>query len=346
MEKQKRIKTGSYLFLLILILFLFTVFSVKKVDSQNRIPLVVAPARQTVNIDPGSKETLMVKFFNESSTPISGNIKAVDFIVEDKEGSPILLEGEEENLSNRFSAASWVKLPFEKASIAPAEVLRVPFTIQIPDDARPGGRYVALFFETTGTIPPSQSEYSKEGVQATSSRIVSLIYIRVNGPIKEAAFIKKFFAPAFVEFGPIPIELEITNQGDYHIRPKGQVRLYDFFGNLIDETILEEKNIFPETTREYKDIKIGPNFLLGKYRLSLELAYGEQGKALTASTFIWAFPIRVFLVAVLTITILTLLFVLLIKKLKQRQKKLEQKLEEQIIELEKLKERYKDKTSS
>ena len=79
---------------------------------------MVAPARQAIAIDAGDSQNLQIKFFNESITPLSGNLKAVDFIVTANDGSPILLEDQTND---------WVKLPYDRATIASGDVLRVNF---------------------------------------------------------------------------------------------------------------------------------------------------------------------------------------------------------------------------
>jgi hypothetical protein len=343
-SQNHNLKLKTFAVLAVIFGFSFLVFSLNpsRARAQEAIPLTVAPARQQLNIDPGATQTLEIKFFNRANLPLAGNLKVVDFIVKDSEGSPLFLENQE--LSNRFAAANWVKLPFEKATIAAGDVLKIQFKVEAPEDARPGGRYIAIYFEPVGTIPVV-STLDKEGLQATTSRIVGLVYIRVNGPITESAIVKRFDVPEFVEYGPIKATAEILNRGDYHIAPTGQITLYNWLGKKVDEKTLKQKNIFPDASRIYK-ASLGSKLLIGKYKLVFSASYGEQGKALVAQAFVWAFPVKAALIIILTIIILILGTILLWKKLKQRQVKLEEKLEEEIEEIEKLKEKYKDKLPS
>ena len=158
---------------LIIISVLITVFAFE-IKAQDRIPLVVAPARQFVAMDAGTTENLVIKFFNESTVPVSGNLKAIDFVVTAKDGSPILLEDQTND---------WIKLPFDRATIPAGDVLKINYKVTVPENTQPGGRYVAIMFEQTGQIPDTQT--NDEGASAISSRIVGLLSVRINGFVYE-----------------------------------------------------------------------------------------------------------------------------------------------------------------
>ena len=316
-------------------------FFVSQSKAQDKIPLVVAPARQQVNIDPGKTASLITKFFNEGTSSLTGNIKVVDFIVTDNEGGPRFLYNQ--NLSNRFSAASWIKLTTDKITISPGGVAKIQYSVSAPKDAAPGGRYVAIFFEPVGLLDQETLEQAKNAV-AIVPRITSLLYIRVNGPISEMALVKKFSTPTFIQYGPVDIEAEISNRGDYHISPKGQVTLKDMFGRVLDQKTLEDLNIFPDASRIY-NLSIGPRLLIGKFRVELAASYGENGMGLSAVSTFWAFPVAHVLAIILGIIILLLLGLFIWKKVKGKQSKLEEKLKEEISEVEELKEKYKDTLS-
>ena len=300
------------------------------VQAQARIPLVVAPARQTVAIDAGSSENLQIKFFNESISPITGNLKVVDFVVSGKDGAPILLEDQPND---------WIKLPYNRASIPSGDVLRVNFKVEVPKTAIPGGRYAAIIFEQSGQINQTNQT---DSASAVSSRIVGLISIRVNGPIFESAFASLFKTPKFLEFGKIPVDFEILNKGGYHINPVGQVTLTDWMGREIERVTIDDKNIFPGAKREY-DNKLGETWMFGKYKVNLVASYGETGKTITAESFVWVVPMTVIVVIIFSILIMILTGYIISRKMKEKQEVLEQKLETEISELEELKNRFKDK---
>jgi len=305
--------------------FTLSIFHSRQINAQTTLPLTVAPARQELLVDPGEETAVIIKFLNRGDTSVSGLLKAADFIVEDKEGSPTFLE-EETSISPRYAAASWVNLLYDRITIAPKDTVTIQAKIKVPQDASPGGRYFAIFFEPGGKITEGPGEETEAETPITI-RLAGLIYLRVAGPIEENAYLTQLTVPRFLEYGPITIIAEISNQGNYHLRPKGTVTLTSVFGKKVDEEILEEQNIFPETSRVFKN-RLGGKWLFGKYKIELNAVYGETGKVLTASVFTWVLPWKLITIIVVTIIVIILLISLLYHHLKKREENLEEKIEE------------------
>ena len=324
-------KTAAKILTSVAITASFVQLFATSVLAQTRIPLVVAPARQSIAVDAGKSESMQIKFFNESASPVSGNIKAVDFVVSGKDGAPILLEDQN---------VDWVKLPYDRASIPSGDVLRVNFKVDVPKEAQPGARYVAIIFEQTGQLPQSTS--SSEEASAILPRIVGLLTIRVNGQVFESSFLDSFKLPGFLEFGPIPLYFEILNKGGVHITPAGQVVVKDYFGKEVDRKTIESKNIFPNARRSY-EMEVSKKWMFGRYLVSLTASYGETGKVISTNQYIWVVPVTLIIVSLLGLTIVIMLIALVSHKMKEKQSKLEEKLEEEISELEALKNKFKDK---
>lgn len=331
---------GLFVYLLI------GLFALSKARAQTTLPLSVAPSRQEIIVDPGETTAVNVKFFNRGKTPVSGLLKAVDFIVEDKEGTPIFLEETPivtgtSQISSRFSAASWATLPYDRITIAPKDKVSIQTKIAVPDNARPGGRYLAVYFEPSGSLPEATGK-PREATSPVAVRIAGLVYLRVSGPITEEAHLVQFTAPQFSEYGPTPITTEIVNRGDYHVRPKGIITLTDIFGRTLDEKKLEEKNIFPDASRVFKN-ELGTKWMFGKYKAELAASYGETGQVLTGTVFFWVFPWKVVSTTGLAIIIVILLAFLFYRHLKKRQEELEKRLVEEKREVEELKKKLEKK---
>jgi hypothetical protein len=318
--------------------FIFLFGYSAKTHAQSILPLMVMPSRNEIEVTPGEKAYLNISFYNQSDDPVSGFFKTADFIVEDNKGTPRLIENPEE-APTKFAASNWFSLFYDRATLPAHDKVSLQTTIDIPADAHPGGRYVAVFFEQ-GSIIPKAAGTPEEAGLGTSSRIASLVYIKVKGPITEKALISRFFAPSFFEYGPIKITADILNRGDYHIAPRGIVSLTNMFGGLVDQKSLKEQNIFPDVSRTFEN-ELGTKWMAGRYKIDLTGAYGNQGQVLAASIYVWVFPWRVATAAILTLIIIILIISKFYKNFVVKESSLEEELTREKTEIEKLKDQLR-----
>jgi hypothetical protein len=312
-----------------------------RVQAQATLPLTVAPARQELIVNPGEQTAVNVRFYNLGDSPLSGIIKVADFLVEEKEGTPKIIE-DFSQAPPRFAASNWVTLPYDRMTIAVGDKVSLQAKIKVPFRAHPGGRYLAIYFEPGGAVPQAVGSAKEAGV-GVASRVAGLVYLKVAGPTREAALVSRFFAKNFWEYGPVEVETEILNRGDLHIRPKGVVSLTNIFGGLVDQQKLKEQNIFPDTLRSFKN-SLGGKWLVGRYRLDFSAAYGEQGRALTAAFYVWVFPWKVALIITLSLIIIILLARHLYKTILVKEATLEEEIKQEKEEIKKLREALKKKS--
>ncbi|OGK64672.1 hypothetical protein A2313_02525 [Candidatus Roizmanbacteria bacterium RIFOXYB2_FULL_41_10] len=312
-------------FLLITSLFLSLTGSAL---AQEKLQMIVGPVRQEIFLNPGENDQVEIRFYNQSERPITGQLTAVDFIVTSSDGAPTLLD-DPSQASPKFSGTSWISLPYDQITIAATNRVNVPVSIQVPNNAKPGGRYVAIYFQPNNNTPTS----SGSGV---ASRIAGLLYIRVNGEITENALITRFYSPSFFEYGPITVNTEILNRGDYHITPKAVIAMSNAFGTLTDQVSLRDENIFPDATRIFTN-EIGPKWLFGRYKLSLMGSYGTNGKSLEATTYVWVMPWRIIAIVILGIILIYILIKKVILSSNEQVSELESRLSKEEEELEELK---------
>jgi len=315
-----------------------SVFIFGKVSAQAVLPLTVAPARQEIEVDPGEKTAVNIKFYNSGDQPVSGILRVADFLVEDKDGTPTIIDNPLFS-SPKFSASQWFNLPYDRISIPTQDKILIQANISVPNDARPGGRYVAIYFEP-GLDLTKKTVTDQEAGTGVATRLAGLVYIKVRGETVEKALVSQFFGPSFLEYGPIEIDTDILNRGDYHIRPRGIISVTNMFGGLVDQKKLKEENIFPDTSISFKN-ELGTKWMIGKYRVNLAASYGDKGQALTSSLYIWVFPWKVVTAIILIIIILFFLISNFYKKFVTEESHLEKELEKEKEEIEKLKQQLR-----
>jgi hypothetical protein len=311
-------KLSNKLLLVFLSLAVATASFAKTASAQNIVKITAIPPRLEISsADPGEVVAKQIKVRNEGDSQIALQVKIQDFIVNDKDGTPIPVE---EDVSNRWTASLWITVSPQKVILNPGETKALDLVAVIPEDAHPGGHYAVVFY----------SPLDSAGIEQTSSvispNVGTLAYITVSGEINEDARVSKIDINRFQEYGPIKITSEILNLSDVHIKPQGTVKIYDMLGSLKTTLALEEKNIFPGTSRIYEN-NWQQKWGLGKYKANLEAAYGDQGKMMTATVFFWIVPWRVITIAILVV-VLTALLVVYFKKTKKEN--LEEKQEKNL----------------
>ena len=321
----------------LLLVFILTLFliNIGDVYAQQAFEIIVYPARQEIDVQPGETRHIAVSFLNRALYPARGVLKKADFIVKGENNTPYFIEGK--SINNRYSAASWIKLPYKNITIAAQEKTIVYLDIKVPEDALPGGHYAAVFFEGEGSGKASEGSAS-----SIVPRVGALLYFRVAGDVNESAEVSKFFTPSFLEYGPITVNTAILNNGDVHIKPDAKIELYNMFGKKIDEVKLREKNIFPRTLSTYKN-EVGKKWMVGKYTLKLVGSYGTRGQGLKATTAIVVFPYRVAAVGILTLIIVIYLILHFYHLTQYREVALEKELEKEKKELDELKKKLKNR---
>jgi hypothetical protein len=279
-------------------------FSPRLAFAQALIKITAIPPRLEIKADPGEVVTRQLKVKNEGNTQLGLEVKVRDFVVFDKKGTPLPVEAD---LSNRWAASLWINVSPKKFLLNPGETKALDFVAVVPENANPGGHYAVVFYAPVkGEITPQEGDItSGTGV---SPNVGSLIYLTVSGDIKEDARVVRMDVPRFSEYGPIAITTEIMNLSDVHIRPRGGIKVYDWLGREKATLNLKEQNIFPGSTRIYQNTW-PQRWGFGKYRATLEAAFGERGKMVSGTVFFWIVPWRVITAAVLAVVIVVLLII-------------------------------------
>jgi len=292
--------------------------------------ITAIPPRLVLKGDPGDIIKTTLKVRNDSETSQNYTVYVDDFIVNDLLGTPVPLS---ENISSKWSLRKWITAP-ELLPIDKNTTQNVPVTIRIPSSALPGGHYALITYMPNADIKPGEL---KKTSSIIGQRVGSIIYLTVNGKIKEEANITSFTAPKFTEKGPVEFFGKIENSSDIHIQPKGQIIISDFLNNKVANMPVEMGNIFPENIKQFNSVW-NQKWGYGRYKAELNLIYGSKDNVLAATIYFWLFPIMlVIYILVALVSVLTVI-ILLSKKGKRHQDELEKEVRElqrEISQLEK-----------
>lgn len=245
--------------------------------------------------DPGQTKTGSTNVTNLSTDTLKVKTSFADFVVDNEEGIPTIVE----TGSSVWSMSLWASVSAEDEEffLEPNETKEVEFTIDVPQDATPGGHYAMILFT------PAIVQEEEIAGPLIEHKVGNLIKMTVSGEIYESAEIVEFSAPYFSEFGPIDLTLRILNDGNTHIPTSGSVKIYNTLNQEVAEWEIQSANVFPTAIRAWDTTWEG-KWRFGLYNAEVEVMYGSEDTPLTADVFFWIIPWRLILAITAVITLL------------------------------------------
>ncbi len=270
----------------------------------------------SLKVKPGEKIQTSVRVRNSSPRALTLKSAAQDFIVGENGETPVPID--DVQVSNRWSLASWIILTPDVNELAPNQITTVNVIIDVPSDALPGGHYAMITHQPTTN---DNAEFVVETPASASflqQRVGTLVYVMVEGPINESAFIRKLTIPRFTEYGPVPFSFEVDNQSDIHIHPQIGVEIYNIFGKKVETIPIEGKNVFPFMPRTFTG-QWDRVWGFGPYRAKVVMSYGSGGQVAMAQTGFWLLPITLIIAALVVLLTLLAIYIVIRRHIKHRQ---------------------------
>lgn len=208
--------------------------------------------------------------------------------------------GEKRFMKEDTDLPTWFKIP-GSIVLKAGESRQIPFTLNIPQNAPPGGHFAVIWWSTTPPGPAGQqvSITTKAGI---------VVYLRVSGDIKESADIS-LSVPGRI-FGSLPVNIGVMvkNTGNSYIKPLGELTLRNIFGQTRLSAPVNKygTNILPESERSFDAAFDSSDFFLGPYTIKANIIYGDKATKFTDSYLIWILPWKGIVVIVLILLIIFL----------------------------------------
>ena len=303
------------------------------------VTLVAIPPRLgedlSLTAKPGDTIQEQIRVRNTSSQPVVIQSRTLDFVLDQDATTPIAVN---ESVDNRWSLASWMTVAPGRQVLAPNQTSVVSLVIEVPSDALPGGHYAMVVHQPGLEIVETETneEALNESATGINQQVGTLVYLLVEGPINEQAFIRNLNFPQFSEFGPVPYSFTVENNSDVHVRPSLEVSITNLLGRVVSTTALETKNVFPLTSRDFAG-SWEQIWGTGLYKATVTMGYGGQGQVATASTSFWLIPIKLIITIIVLILTIVAVIIIIRRHYLHRKRNQDQKikdLEKQVKDLE------------
>lgn len=283
-------------------------------QTTDKLTLTIAPPLIKINLQPGEVWQSAIKVVNNNNQDTAIYLQALDFTSSDNGGVMFIPKNSgEENQS--FALSQWLR--FESGPIViPAQASEeIPFVIELPATAEPGGHYAAIL---AGTKPGEN--ISGSGIKI-SSLLASLIMLEVKGELVEKAQIREFSTDKKIYSEPVVnFTVRLENTGNIHIQPQGEIKIYNQFGQERGTITInhntEYGNVLPKSIRRWQFSWQGEKKLtdMGRYKAVLVLGYGERVReTVYQPVYFWLVYYKPILLGLSLLILLTLIIIFLLR---------------------------------
>jgi len=277
--------------------FSFGIFAQNQTSVQS---LEISPPSQELIADPGQLLTATAKIRNKSRETVPITVRIEDFTASGEEGQVALTD------QGPYSLSNWAVITPKSFSLAPGEEKEVTAHIKVPPSKVAGGYYGSFVFSV-------QTENATPGTASVGQEIASLFLLKVSGVVTEQLTLNEVTAPSFSEFGPIPLSIKFTNNGNIHTKVYGLVNISDMFGQKVADLVVNQTNIFPGASRQVKTV-LDRQLLFGKYTATAIMYYGTtKNETLTAVGSFTVIPYRI----IALLVVICVLFYSMRKRIKR-----------------------------
>lgn len=240
------------------------------------LAITVGPTRLEYSVDPGAVIKGQVHIYNEGQA-------AQTFYPNFEKFTEV--NGQKVFLKEEADLASWIETA-KSVHLAAGEGADVPFTINVPKNAPPGGHFAVIWWSST---PPGPA--GKQVSIVTRAGI--LVYLRVSGNVVESADVSFSSSRIFMSL-PISLSVNFKNTGNSYLKPYGTFKLKNIFGGTAASLPFNEfgSNILPQSQKSFDLTVNSAGWFFGPYRAEADLTYGDSNKTLSRSYWILILPIR------------------------------------------------------
>ncbi len=272
-------------------------FATALVFADTSLSVTVTPPLFQLTIEPGETWSSSLKVVNSNAYDVMYYAESMDFAAEGESGAgsitPVVNEGTSTNKTS-YSLASWIELSHDPILVRKGSSASIPFTVHVPQNAEPGGHYAAIL---VGTKPPRPSEAGAS--VAISSYVTSLLFVRIQGDVKESGRIREFRTEkSLYQTADANFLLRFENTGNTHLRPTGVISIYNMWGKERGKVFINQTknfgNVLPLSIRKFEFLWNGEEsvFDIGKYSAVATLSFGDDAKQnISATTYFWVVPV-------------------------------------------------------
>ena len=197
--------------------------------------ITMTPSSTEIHAPPGGTTSGSLNVINPGSSGYGMSLAVAPYRVIGDSYDPQFTE-----LPGTTDASQWLHLegPLTQ-NLAAHTLASVDYTLSVPAGTAPGGYYAVIFAETD---PPAAT-----GVVA-HNRVGDILYITVDGPVKQSGTLSAPRLPRIVFRSSLPISVLVSNTGGLHFVTMADIQANSLSGGPPFHASLQ-RYVLPQTTR-------------------------------------------------------------------------------------------------
>lgn len=204
--------------------------------ASERESIVLSPVTQHFDAKPGAVMSSEITAVNDGTVDERIVLYSRPYSVTNEAYDP-----DYTSTSSITDAYQWVQLTKTEYTIAAGETIKIPYGLQIPKTAAPGGHYGVIFIETQPKTGSSDSVIRKK-------RIGTILLVNVAGAVNKSGSVVSSDVPFWQQQAPMQTATRVQNDGNIDFQTSTTLTVKDLFGS-IKHSQKKDFIVFPGTTR-------------------------------------------------------------------------------------------------
>lgn len=203
---------------------------------------VLSPTKHEIRLSAGENVIRNIYITNKLGYDADFAIQIEDVSGSNIEGEIVKYYGKG---TGPYSIRNYIMVEDSHIRVLSGETKVVPMMISLPSKIKPGGLYGGVFV----------SVVKNDGTKGAnvSSRVGSLIFLRVKGQVEESGEVKSFslFSGRKILWTRSPVDFQVAfeNKGNIYLNPYGVIEIRSWNGRLVDRLPIEPWFVFSDSVR-------------------------------------------------------------------------------------------------
>jgi hypothetical protein len=263
------------------------------VEAASAVPpqdITISPSTAQLSAPPGGTTSGSLSVINGGGASFSFKTYADPYHVVgvDYDPSFTLIPG-------KTDPSSWVHFTTPTtATAAPNQTINLGYNLVVPSGTAPGGYYAVIFAETQPAVDA--------GGVTSHSRVGTILYITVQGPVTQAGSIRAVHQNHFVFASTVPLATEVENNGGLHFITTAKLTLANYLTNKPAFSASLQRYVLPQTVRKITAVTT-PTPIIGLYKYEAQATFLGKTQTLPSQWVLVVHPVALWVIPIIVILI-------------------------------------------